>query len=74
MSNIDGGAGSNTLDYSALSSAISISLTGPGGSAGYNGNNTTGISNTFSNISIITGDGNANSTVTGDSNGGIPGP
>ncbi len=63
---VNGGAGGNSLNLSAYTTATNVSLTGPG-SAGYNGT-ATGISG-FSNMGTLTGSATATNTLTGDASG-----
>ena len=60
---IDGGAGSDTLDYSSYAAGRSITLTGLGGLTGFNGSET-GVSGGFFNMDTLVG-GSANDTLNG---------
>jgi hypothetical protein len=62
--NVDGGTGSNDIDYSGTGSALTVTLTGAGSSVGYAGGDGT-VAVAFDNIGTITG-GTGSNTLTGD--------
>ncbi|MCD4699804.1 MAG: hypothetical protein K8R91_04445, partial [Phycisphaerae bacterium] len=61
---VDGGAGSDTLDYSNLSTTATVNLTAPSGTDGFNGT-ATGISGNFGHINAILGSGNIGDSLNG---------
>ena len=70
---IDGGAGSDELDFSANTSGLSLTLTGPGSIDGVNGTGSS-ITSGFSNIDTITGGSGADTfTVTGGGTANLAG-
>ncbi len=61
---LDGGAGSDTLDYSSFSTGRTVALTGTGSTDGFAGTETS-ITGGFDNINVLTGSGTSTDSLTG---------
>jgi acrosin len=61
---IDGGSGTDTLDLSASTSAVNVTLAAPSNAAGYQGS-ATGLANGFTGIDVLTA-GTGQNTLTGE--------
>ncbi len=63
---IDGGAGTDTLSYSAYTTNVNVTLAASSSANGYQSNSATGLSSGFANIDALVAGSGTNNTLTGE--------